>query len=228
MYSKIVKALLNFLFPPSCFGCNARLSGEEQTLCFRCAHDLPINEYSLDELPFFGRYFFTDKKVISGKACLPYSQNSLGGELIRHLKFRGHTWLSEWIAKKFRPQLKNAVIDLVVPIPLHPRRMRNRGYNQVDGFARQVAMYLEAEYRSDVLKVTYYRSPQARRSGDKRLTSSKNYFKTRKKASLKGKSVMVVDDVLTTGATLENAFSCLERAGVSRIYWMTMVWTPPH
>ena len=226
LYSKILKDLLNFLFPPSCFGCNARLSGEEQTLCFRCAHDLPFTEYSLGEQPVFQRYFFTSKKVISGQAFLKYSACSLGGELIRHLKFREHVWLSEWIALKFRPRIRERVIDLVIPIPLHPRRMRKRGYNQVDGFARKLAEYHQADYRPEVLKVAFYRSPQARKSGKKRLTSSRKYFRVRKKPLLLDKTVLVVDDVLTTGATLDSAFACLEQAGVSRIYWMTMVWTP--
>ena len=226
LYSKITKPLLNFLFPGVCFGCNAVLSGEEQTLCFRCAHDLPFTENSFVKQPEFERFFTTNPLVESGWACLVFRAGNTAGELIRHLKFRDHYWISGWLGKRFKSVVNSKEIELVIPIPIHPKRRRKRGYNQVEGFALELANQLQAEYLPSALKVAYYRSAQARKSREKRLENRRNYFQLGQEVELMQKTVLVVDDVLTTGATLDSAFDCLTRAQVKKIYWITMVWTP--
>jgi ComF family protein len=225
-YSKIVKPLLNLLFPGSCFGCNALLSGEAQTLCFQCVHELPFTEQNLGERPVFKAYFFANSLVVAGCSFLQYKENSTESSLLKQLKFRGHFWLSKWLGQRLLPFVPDYPIDVVVPIPLHPFRLYKRGYNQVSGFAEVLASHFDAEIVAKALKVGRYSKSQTRGGKVFRQTNRRNYFRLHKAELLKGKRILLVDDILTSGATMDAAITCIARAEVSEIYWMTLAWTP--
>lgn len=225
-YSKIVKPLLNLLFPGSCFGCNALLSGEAQTLCFQCVHELQFTEENLGERPDFKAYFYTNPLVKQGRSFLQYKEQSLESHLIKQLKFRGHEWLSGWLGQRLTPLFPDYPIDVVVPIPLHPLRFLKRGYNQVSGFAAVLARHFNAPLVEKSLAVRRYSRSQTRGGKAFRKTNRARYFRVRRPDLLKGKRVLLVDDILTTGATIDAAVACVAQAGASEIYWMTLAWTP--
>lgn len=225
-YSKIVKPLLNLLFPGSCFGCNALLSGEAQTLCFQCVHELPFTEQNLGERPVFNLYFYTNSLVVKGCSFLQYKDHSVESSLIKQLKFRGHFWLSKWLGQQLLPFLPDYPIEVIVPIPLHPFRFYKRGYNQVSGFAEVLASHYSAKIADSALKVGRYSKSQTRGGKVFRKANRRNYFRLHKPELLKSKRVLLVDDILTSGATMDAAINCVAAAGVSEIYWMTLAWTP--
>lgn len=225
-YSKIVKPLLNLLFPGSCFGCNALLSGEAQTLCFQCVHELPFTEENLGERPDFKAYFYTNRQVVQGRSFLQYKERSLESRLIKQLKFRGHEWISSWLGHRLSPFLPEYPIDVVVPIPLHPFRFYKRGYNQVSGFAKILASNYEATLLNKALAVRRYSRSQTQGGKAYRKTNRARYFRLRSPDLLKGKRILLVDDILTSGATMDAAVDCIAQAGASEIYWLTLAWTP--
>lgn len=224
-YSKIVKHLLNYFFPRACFGCNALLSEEEQNLCYQCAHELPFTDNSLVERRFFKALFYTHPLVKEGHAFYLYQEQTSIARLLKQLKFRGHEWIGTWLVKCAFHHYPPYPVDVVIPIPIHPLRLLKRGYNQVHGLAAFLAEYHKAVLVKKALKVRRF-SPSQTRGGQRfRQKNRQGYFYCPQPERVKGKSVLVVDDIVTTGATLEVAFKCLQDAGVREIYWISLAWT---
>ena len=224
-YSKIVKHLLNYFFPRACFGCNALLSEEEQTLCYQCAHELPFTDNSLVERRYFKALFYTHPLVKEGHAFYLYQEQTPIARLFKQLKFRGHEWIGIWLTQLAFRQFAAYEIDLVIPIPIHLLRLQKRGYNQVHGMAKILAKYHKVDIDTRALKVRRF-SPSQTRGGQRyRHQNRQGYFYCPHPERVKGKRVLVVDDIVTTGATLDVAFKCLEGAGVREIYWISLGWT---
>jgi ComF family protein len=112
--------------------------------------------------------------------------------------------------------------DVVVPVPLHPRRERERGFNQSLLLAQRVGRALRCPVRSDLLVRTVHTPPQTELSGDARRSNVRKAFAARRPAPLAGRQVLLVDDVFTTGSTAEACARCLKRAGASSVVVLTV------
>jgi ComF family protein len=112
--------------------------------------------------------------------------------------------------------------DVVVPVPLHPRRERERGFNQSLLLAQRVGRALRCPVRADLLVRTMHTPPQTELSGDARRSNVRKAFATRQTGPLVGRQVILVDDVFTTGSTAEACARCLKRAGASSVVVLTV------
>jgi len=129
--------------------------------------------------------------------------------------------LGKWLGSELSEHPDFKGIDLVIPVPLHRKKRRIRGYNQVSRFAVEIAKKLEADYSEDILlKRTGTRSQVFKN----RLTRSQTdqIFELRDTELLKGKHILLVDDIVTTGATLENCALQLIKNGDVRLSFATM------
>ena len=230
-FSKILNDIGRFLVPERCFGCNALLYRGEQLLCAFCRNELPLTDYSFTaenaaDLKLYGRIPF--KKASS---FLRYQEGGLVQRLIHALKYRRQEQIGELLGRWYGWYLKAdpglPQIDWVVPVPLHPRKKRRRGYNQCTRFGQEIAGYLEARYTERHLLRRRFGHSQTREGREVRALNALEAFYVPSPGQLNGCRVLLVDDVITTGATLEGCSNALYRwnAGIE-LYIATMAVVP--
>lgn len=191
----------------SCLGCQQRLELFEKHLCTYCRHELPFTNYhTTDENPM-KRTFQGRLDVEQATALFHFSKGSTVQELIHAIKYRGHTqlgvMLGDWLGHELKHIEGFSDIDLVIPVPLHPIRKMRRGYNQVDGFAKRLAFHLDRQFTKKHLLRKRFTKKMAFKGRLDRWTSLEQAFKVKGATALNGKHILLVDDVITTGATLE-------------------------
>ncbi|MBT8261380.1 MAG: ComF family protein [Bacteroidia bacterium] len=199
--------MLNLLFPKICHGCEDILQSTENVLCTQCRHDLPLTRFHLHGSEGMKRVFYGLIPVENATALLHFQKKGITQQLLHNLKYRGQeeigAFLGDWLGAELAENPKYVSIDLVIPVPIHNRKRRKRGYNQVTGFGKQIASALGAEFREDILLKVSKTSSQVLK---KRLTrfQDEQIFRLQERNLLRDKHVLLVDDIVTTGATLEN------------------------
>ncbi|WP_019037351.1 ComF family protein [Psychroflexus tropicus] len=219
----------NFLFPKLCACCDAVLLKYEPLLCTFCRNELPL----------YPNFFDGDHdlhKILYGRvplqhaACLFYfEKKSIIQNLIHDLKYKGNEELSfhlgEWLGELLLEAGWHNSIDLVIPVPLHKKRLRERGYNQVEGFGKAIAKELSVPYNDVCLKRRSTSATQVFKNRLARTEVVKNHFYVVGNNSLSGEHVLLVDDLVTTGATLEACYLALKTADIEHISIATIAIT---
>jgi len=217
--------------PRVCFGCTAHLRRGEELICTLCRNDLPLTEYSFNEENPVDRIFYGRINIKKASSFLFFSENSIVQQLIHHLKYKNQEGISEFLGEWYGQLLAGdgklvKTIDSVVPVPLHPKKLRRRGYNQVAGFAQKLAYHLEAEYIDHILFKTANTKTQTKKGRTGRWQDDKGLFTLSDADYLKNKNILLVDDVITTGATMEICARTLQQATGTTIYLASMAVVP--
>ena len=225
----MLQSFLDLIFPRICAGCQQPLQLNEEHLCTDCRFDLPKTNSHLEP----------DKKLINkfaGKVNLEHSLAYLkfvkGGKvqkIMHEIKYAGNQELGEMLGRMYGAELREKdysdYFDLVLPVPLHKNRLIIRGYNQSDCLAKGIAESLGIEWRNDILKRGIETQSQISKSRFDRYANMKDVFFVDKKEGLKNKKIVIVDDTLTTGATLESCVLALNDVGVKRVSIIAMATT---
>ncbi|MEN8899321.1 MAG: phosphoribosyltransferase family protein [Nonlabens sp.] len=186
-------------------GCDRSLSAGEQVICTSCRSEIPIALNHLDKDNKVKDLFFARVDIETATSLLYYEKIGVVQQLIHQLKYRGHeevsSFLGRWIATELQNDPDFQDIDLIIPVPVHPKRRAKRGYNQVDGFGRELATVLDARFRESVLIKSRNTINQARLGQVKRSDETQSPYDLMEKIEA-GTHVLLVDDVITTGTTL--------------------------
>lgn len=205
--SNILNDVNSVMFPRLCFGCNARLYRGEQILCTFCRNQLPLTEYSFNEENAVDRIFYGRTDIKKASSFLFYTEDGIVQNLIHHLKYRNQQQIGEFIGDWYGSILFNnrelTDIDCIIPVPLHRNKLKKRGYNQVSLFAEKLAKHLNAEYLPDILLKTANTKTQTRKRRISRWQNSRELYELKNTSVLSNKKLLLVDDVITTGATIE-------------------------
>lgn len=210
--------MLNLLFPKTCNACKSRLFKQEKIICVVCRHELPIVAHHKTGSTAMKDTFYGRFKVEQATALLQFQKKGITQELLHNLKYRGKKEVSNFFGSWLGCELseidayKN--IDMVIPVPLHKQKLKKRGYNQVAGFGKEIAKALDVPYRDDVLIKISKTSSQVFKQRFTRF-NSEEIFSLQNSEVIKDKHLLLVDDIITTGATLENcALQLLKKPGV--------------
>lgn len=222
---------VDLLFPTLCLGCSRSLGANEKILCIRCRINLPETGQHREPYDESLLNKFGGKVPIRFVASYVYfSKGSIVQKLIHQIKYRGHKEAAKEIANWYGYQLQTessllAGTDMLIGVPLHKSRLNQRGFNQADMIAEGLSEILGIPARKDVLIRKQFRGSQTRKSRLERWENVKTVFAVKKPEDIKGKHIVVVDDVLTTGATIEAcAFKLLE-AGCESVGVLTIAAT---
>ncbi|UII78029.1 ComF family protein [Flagellimonas sp. CMM7] len=215
--AKILNDINNILLPLVCFGCNAQLSRGESILCTVCRHELPLTDYNYaDENPvdliFYGR--IPIKKAAS---FVFFTKNGVVKNLLHHLKYKNQeqigVFFGDWCGSFLENEEMLQNVDVVIPVPLHPKKIKKRGYNQVALFAKNIAASIKADYRDDVLTKIINTKTQTKKDRQLRWENTKEVFQLNTSSKMDFNHVLLVDDVITTGATIEACAKKLHQIG---------------
>lgn len=223
----MLKPLIDILYPKTCLGCDGILQTGEEVLCIKCRHDLPLtNHHQIPENDAFKRLAgrVSLEKVMS---MLIFEKQGIVQQIIHKLKYDGHqevgTLLGLWYGEIIRNELQD--IDEIIPVPLHKRRLRERGYNQVMTFSEALSKSLEISVNKEVLLRNKYSKTQTKKTFFTRTDINKDIFDVNFSEEDSGKHFLLVDDVLTSGTTLEQCSKALLKIPNVKISIVTMALT---
>jgi competence protein ComFC len=204
----------DYLFPHFCLGCR-----EEGTiLCFKCQATISVlgvfvpleNTKFLDDHSALG--FFEENSLLQ-KLLYAYKYNFVE-DVLKIFEILMQQFLK--LNKHYFDQ-----IDILVPVPLHKRRLAERGFNQAEEIAKILAMELQLPLENMLIRKKSTKQ-QAKLQKDERIKNIKNAFALKDVATLKGKNILLVDDVFTTGSTLDESARILKEAGAERVKAFTL------
>ncbi|MEL1241247.1 ComF family protein [Flavobacterium flavipallidum] len=203
----MLKSIINLFFPKSCSGCDAILLANEEIICSICRHNVPItNHHLLLENEAFKK-FYGRIPVEHASAFLYFHKKGIVQQMIHNLKYKGHeeigTLLGEWYADELKETLKHFNAYEIIPVPLHPKKFKERGYNQVHNFGKTLSEKLNLNYNDKILYRKIYSKTQSKKNLLGRTEGIETIFDVRFYEKDHNKHFIIVDDVITTGATLE-------------------------
>jgi len=221
-----MKNLLNLFFPEVCESCNSVLGDNEQIICVFCRHQLPVTNFHFDNSETVKKVVYGRVKLENATALLHFSKKGIVQQLLHNLKYRGHEQISAFLGKWLGSELNTLdaykTINIVIPVPLYKTKLRKRGYNQVAEFGKEIAKALNADYNDTVLVKTKPTQTQVFKGRLKRWNDDGALFSITENESLKGKHILLVDDIITTGATVEACASVLLKIDNIKLSLATM------
>ena len=208
------KDFASLFYPDYCFACGRKLLRNEVMICSECSLHLPRTDFHtfspnpMEKL-FWGR--------VPIEAATAYFQFRKGGgvqSIVHNLKYRNHPEIGIYFGRQLGYNLaENEIfssVDAIIPIPLHPKKQRKRGYNQSDVLADGIAESLHRPVWKHVLERQVFTSTQTKRTAFQRWENVSEIFKVGSPGQIAGCHLLLVDDVVTTGSTLEAAARTLE------------------
>lgn len=210
MLISIQKYLINFfqLFYPSiCCGCGNHLYDGEDGICVGCRMSLP---YTFDEYRWKNKTFnvFLGRvKIKAASSYLYFRKKSRVQSILHYLKYKNHQELGHILGSQHAHQLVISPffysIDMVMPVPMHKDKLKSRGYNQAELLARAYAEVFKIECRTDLLIRKINSHTQTKKSRYARYENMLEVFECVNPEDIVGKRILLVDDVITTGSTIE-------------------------
>ena len=205
--------LKELLFPRYCKVCGRRLVQGEQHLCIGCLLELPRTHYERNPDNLLMQHFMEWPEVVRATAYFYYHKEGKYSSLIHHLKYYDHpetgTFLGRLAAKELESSGFFEGIDLIVPVPLSKKKYRKRGYNQCDYIARGISEATDIATSNRCIARVVDTDTQTRKGQSERWKNAEGIFRVTNDTALKGKHILLVDDVATTGATLHACISAL-------------------
>lgn len=195
------------IFPKVCYACGKSLFKKEDCICTHCLYHLPKTNFHLYGDNPVVKLFWGRTSVFSAASLFSFSKGGKVQHLIHQLKYRGKKEIGNSLGKYYGNELKQTPLfspaETVVPVPLHIKKFKSRGYNQSEMFAQGIAESMKLQLPPRALIRTTASETQTKKSRFARWKNVEEIFKVTSPEILKGKHVLLVDDVVTTGATLE-------------------------
>ena len=211
--AKILNEINNILLPQVCFGCNTQLFRGEHILCAVCRHEMPLTDHNFLEENAVDRIFYGRIPIKKAASFVFFSKNGIVKNLLHWLKYKNQEqiggFFGDWYGSLLEKNGGLERVDVVVPVPLHRKKLKKRGYNQVALFAQKIAASLGAEYRDDLLLKTVNTKTQTKKDRQLRWENSKEAFQLNPDSKTSFEHVLLIDDVITTGATIESCAKVL-------------------
>lgn len=199
------------IFPHNCLACGNHLRYSEHTLCTACLLDIPLVHSTEIENNAFENLFLGQIPYERCTTFFYYSKKNKYSTLIHSLKYNGNKKTGIFLGEIFAQQLQElnfmSDIDYIVPVPLHSKRQRSRGYNQSEVLAQGIANVCDTPLCINAVKRIVNTETQTKKNKEERKQNVANIFTVEKPSLLEGKHILLLDDVITTGAT---TISCAE------------------
>lgn len=198
---------VSLLFPDLCAACGESLVANEKLICTQCRLNLPYTNFHQQPDNIVAQQFWGKIKLQAAYALFYFGKGGKVQNLVHALKYKGQWEVGELLGQMAGAQLvKNEIfksVDVVIPVPLHKKRLKQRGYNQAECFARGIALQLNAEMVTNSLLRPTATETQTHKSRFERFDNMRDVFVIKYPEKLENKHVLLVDDVVTTGSTLE-------------------------
>lgn len=218
--------LIELLYPRLCIVCGDKLIEQENWICLHCLHHIPRTNFHLAPENRVAQLFYGRVKIENATSFFYFSKGSKYQTLLHSLKYKGMKEVGEEIGKHFGIDLMKspdfASVDVVCPVPLHPSKEKKRGYNQSWWIASGIAKQMNKDLSTGNLKRSTATETQTRKSRFARWQNVEGIFEVSDPEAFSGKHILLVDDVVTTGATLEACATAILSATNAKVSIATL------
>ncbi|MBK8609771.1 MAG: ComF family protein [Chitinophagaceae bacterium] len=225
----IYKSTLHLFYPHNCTGCGSDLLQENNLLCLRCIHDLPHTHFATLKNNRVEKDFWGRIPLKAAYSQFYFSKGFLMQQLIHRLKYKGDTaigfYLGEMMGKTMISSGRFDTIDALIPLPMYANKERKRGYNQATVICHGIAAVMNIPVLNNAVVRQLATETQTRKQRTERWENVKSSFCVARANELTGKHVLLVDDVVTTGATLEACGAIILASAQTKLSIATLACT---
>lgn len=222
----MTKELLDFFFPRSCALCGKRLSLQEQHICLSCYIHLPRTMFHTTEHSPLEKLFWGRLPIVRAASFFHYSESTK--EILLQLKYKDNPHIGEYMASQYAKEIVDSHffddIDVIVPIPLHWLRRIKRGYNQSEHIAKGISRVTGIPICTKAVKRNRNNKSQTRVMRHQRHDNVEDIFTLTRPEMLADKHILIVDDVTTTGSTINACAQEIAKAPNTRISVLTLAF----
>ncbi|WP_299062503.1 phosphoribosyltransferase family protein [uncultured Polaribacter sp.] len=226
---RFLNDFLNLFFPKLCANCNNQLTQNENVICTFCRHDLPLTNFTNYRDNKIISTFYGKVAIEKANALLFYRKEGITKKLIHELKYKGNeeigSFFGNWLGSLLKQNKEFNDIDYIIPVPLHSKKRKQRGYNQVSKFGKNVSKHLEKPFIENFLIRRSTSKTQTFKARFERFNNIDTQFLLKNLSIFKNKHLLLIDDVITTGATLESCVKELQKTENVKISILTIAYT---
>lgn len=224
MTFQLLHDLAGLFYPQLCCGCDTPLVKGETHLCLHCLNDLPYTRFEQEQDNAMERIFTGRVDIAWAAGLLYFSKDTRVQQIIHHIKYKKRQDLAVWMGRQMGSALQQAAkhADLLIPVPLHPEKEKRRGYNQSAELAKGIAESTGIALDTTTLSREQFTATQTRKSRISRWENVEGAFRVKDPSVIAGKHLLLVDDVVTTGSTLEACAHQLLQAGCASVAISTL------
>lgn len=209
--------LLDLIYPRTCAACKKPLDEVRTPICINCIIDLPVIINDTVQQRKIIQKFDGKVNIKDARSYLLFEKGNVAQKLIHALKYQNKKELGIWLGKKYgEVSVKSEEwdgIDLLIPIPMHKKKLNQRGYNQATLICEGITESCKIPIIENALIKVENTTSQTKKDRYERYRNTANIFRINDEIDLKGKRICLIDDVLTTGSTLEAAAAVLIESG---------------
>lgn len=208
IFQKIIDSILFTLYPNTCCVCNKTLYSHRDYLCIACENSLPYTNHQAEIENEVKNVFKGRIQVEFAGAMLLFTKKGMAQKILHNIKYNGRKdmgiffgkLLGEWL----KPIHETQHFDLIIPLPIHKKKQINRGYNQSELLAKEISKILQIPIFSSIITKSVNNQSQTKKSRINRWKNVESVFLLKKPETLHHKHILIIDDTITTGATLES------------------------
>ncbi len=225
----LIDGFVALTFPLNCLSCGDSLSIQSTILCKKCESELPLTGFENDDYNPVFQSFWGRAPVEFATSAYFFRKGERLQYLIHLLKYRSRPdvgiYLGSLIGRLILSSTKFSKIDFLIPVPLHPKRLRQRGYNQSEKIAEGISDITGIEILTDVLIRKVYSVSQTSKGLYERWENVDGIFEIIFESLLVNKNILLIDDIMTTGSTLEACISAFKKVDGVNVYVFTVGYT---
>lgn len=218
---RLTSDLISLLFPELCNACGTTLFHNEKLICIKCLYDLPFTDYHQYAENRVAKQLWGRVPLNAAMAMLYFRKGAKVQNLIHSLKYNGKTDVGLLLGKMMGERLRNSAlyqdVNVIIPVPLHPKKHKQRGYNQSGFIAKGLAESMDTGFNESNLIRSAFTESQTKKSRYNRYENMQDVFKVTLPGEISNKHILLIDDVITTGATLEACANELLNAGAAKV-----------
>lgn len=202
----IIEDFFHLIYPETCISCGNALFKHETDICNSCVEKLPLTGFKPGQSNAVSQAFEGRIKLVEAGSWLYFSKKNVTQKILHEIKYRDNYALAKWCGRemaRYFLQQNGTLPDMLLPVPLHPAKLKKRGYNQSSRIAEGFSEELNVPISESILKRTRDLSSQTKKNRQLRNESIESLFAINENPNPEAKHILIIDDVITTGATLE-------------------------
>jgi len=223
------EALLHMLFPSLCFGCDENSVDEEEMICINCRLSLPFTSFEKIRNNAVEKLFWGRVPVLFASSTFYYAEKTSIQQIIHHIKYRDEKELGIFMGNMMGERLQSLLLeyntDICIPMPLHPSKEKKRGYNQASLLCKGIRETTNIAFNEFLLERRIATATQTKKSRIARWENVSTVFEVNEPSLIKNKNIVLVDDVVTTGASMEACARILLDNGAKTVAIVSLAYT---
>lgn len=225
----IAAGFSHLIFPHNCLGCATDVLQQNQLLCAKCATELPVTNFTIVPQNPVEKMFYGRIKINTATAAYYFTKQSLLQHLLKQLKYKGNKDVGIYLGKLLGYQLSQSNrfndVDALLPLPLNYKKEKIRGYNQAKIICDGIVQIFDKPIINDAVIRTVFTTSQTKENRMQRWQNIDGVFKLINEKAIANKHILLIDDVLTTGATLESCGIEILKASNTKLSIATVALT---